>query len=151
MSSTYRLLCVSHDPAIEAHPLSDGWHSRTDAERAAVDVVADHEHCDILIFRISGALVEVGCPNRPGHAATCHPRIVVWADVALIRFLALAQRAPVGSPEQQLADRAPLPGCWRPERLTRIRDFLDLPEPIRSVGAQNERDFRAVARECGGS
>jgi hypothetical protein len=152
MSSTYRLLCLSHDPAIEAHPLSDGWHTRAEAEQAAVDVVPNHEGCDILIMRYSGDLVEVGCPNRPGHAGSYHPHIVVWADVTLIRFLALAQRAPEGTPERQLADRPPLPGCWKPERLHRIRHELHLPEPKpqpRSVGAQNEHDFHAVARSCG--
>jgi hypothetical protein len=51
MSSTYRLLCLSHDPAIEAHPFSDGWHTRAEAEQAAVDVVPNHEGCDILIMR----------------------------------------------------------------------------------------------------
>jgi len=131
VSSTYRIFCLSHDPAIDTEPLVDR-HVCAEAEQAAAAGVPGHEECDVLILRYSGALVEIGCPIRTQHGGWYHPHSVEWVDVIWLKLLMLAQRAPEGSPERQLAERAPMPGCWRPERLNRLRLELDLPDGVRS-------------------
>jgi len=127
VSSTYRIFCLSHDPAVEAVPLSDGWNSSAAAEQAAINGVPGHEECDVLILRYSGALVEIGCPNRrqDPHGRR-HPHATQWVDAIWLKLLSLAQRAPEGSPQRVLAERAPMPGCWWPERLRRLRVELDV-------------------------
>lgn len=127
MSRTYRLMCLSHDPAIDADAMRD-WNNRADAEHAATVGIWEHETCDVLILEYSGGLIEIGCPKRTrGHDGGRHPHETVWADVAWLRLLALAQRAPEGSVEQKLAG-APILRCWTPQRLRRLRNELALPE-----------------------
>ncbi|GAB3156369.1 hypothetical protein GCM10027258_62700 [Amycolatopsis stemonae] len=132
MSSTYRLLCLSHDPAIELDlEFSSGSGGRERAEAAVLGGVAGHEACDLLIGRYSYPLVELGCPDRSrGHRGGYHPHHTVWVDAIWIKLLALAQQAPEGSPQRQLAERAPMPGCWWPERLARLSTVLDLPSAV---------------------
>jgi hypothetical protein len=121
MSSTYRILCVSHDPAIalEQFEFQSGDDGRARAEEAVATGVADHPNCDLLIGRYSYPLVEVGCPPKPRHSGVYHPHNTEWLDVFWLRLLVAAQRAPEGSQERQLATGAP--GCWSPERLHRLR------------------------------
>jgi len=109
-----------------------GPDGRAKAEGAVLIGFADHPGCDLLIGAYSYPLVEIGCPDRSaGHPGGYHPHETKWVDATWIKLLALAQRAPEGSPERQLANRPPMPGCWRPERLYRLRYELDLPnEPL---------------------
>ena len=131
MSSTYRILCLSHDPAIviEYPEFSSGSNGRELAEAAVLRGIEGHEGCDLLIGRYSYPLVEVGCPDRSReHVGGYHPHDTKWVDASWLKLLYLAQRAPEGCPERQLAERAPMPGCWTPEHLHRLRNELALPE-----------------------
>jgi hypothetical protein len=56
VSSTYRVLCLSHDPAIVA---ADDFQRPEQAEEAIRDGMTNgHEHCDLMIGRYSYPLVD---------------------------------------------------------------------------------------------
>lgn len=124
MSSTYRILCLSHDPAL----VTDiEWSSGTDnvaaVERAARTGVPGHEACDVLIGRWSGSIVEFGCTKAvKDERHACWHNGAYWVDVLWLRLLALARRAPEGSTERMLAARADR--CWSPGRVDRLRHLL---------------------------
>ena len=51
MSSTYYVLCLSHDPAITVN--DSGYSSPEAAEEAIRDRASGHEACDLMIGRYS--------------------------------------------------------------------------------------------------
>lgn len=116
MSSTYRLLCLSHDPAICAGPEFGSNSAEDELNRAAE---TPHADCDLLIGRWSGALVEIGCPPR--HASTMHNRIE-WVDVRWLRLLTGA----IHSADTRLLALAEpcMRTCWTTQRLHRLRELL---------------------------
>ena len=129
MSSVYRVLCLSHDPATIA-----GEYDRPEAAADAItEGVDDHPRCDLLIGRYSYPLIEVGCPPFTGDVRAgqhrCYPHSVTeWADVAWLRILAAVhefgdERMQALAGETQLVH-------WSRERLRRLREQLgiDLPE-----------------------
>lgn len=132
MSSTYRILCLSHDPAIT---LEAEWQSGAGGRETAEAIAAnpgehketvDHVGCDLLIGRYSYPLVEVGCPGQPVHGKPrhhpWHPR-AHWTDVTWLRLAAAA----IGlyEPTVEIADALKgIAGCWSPERLRRLRNEL---------------------------
>lgn len=54
MSSSYRILCVSHTPALEVASGSDGWEwNRPEQALAGVTdsrVIAHHATCDLIVY-----------------------------------------------------------------------------------------------------
>lgn len=124
MSSTYRILCLSHDPAMTAG--ESDWQSGNGGREAAVECVSnrvalmpEHRDCDLLIGRYSYPLVEVGCPPSVGRH-----RDVEWVDVGWLRILArYAELAPAEFLADSLTSAVPA-GCWTPERLHRLRHEL---------------------------
>lgn len=125
MSSTYRILCLSHDPAIvlEEPEFHSGAAGHAGAEAAVAAGIDGHTDCDLLIGRYSSPLIEVGCPR---HGDTPHLHGANWLDIDWLRLLALAYRHPEGTPERQAADQ--VRACWSAERLHRLRNELNLPE-----------------------
>jgi hypothetical protein len=122
MSSTYSLVCVSHNPATW-----DSDHHSDDAAAAAQRSTLDtHPRCDLLIARVSGGLVEVGCPptrdQRGGHPCRTHTGIE-WARVELLRLLAAAHLSDDAA-VRKLAAQFP---CWSWERLRTLAADLGLP------------------------
>jgi hypothetical protein len=133
MSSTYRVLCLSHDPAMVA---ADGdWNRASMAEEAIAAGVEGHEQCDLLIGRYSYPLVEVGCPatkDNPGPHRCIHGG-TQWADVDWLRLLAIAQREPSDTELGRAAEEAGR-RCWSPERLRRLGPELGVgPQPVAGV------------------
>lgn len=129
MSSTYRVLCLSHDPAVIA---ADGdWNRREMAEAAIAEGIEDHGNCDLMIGRYSYPLVSLGCPSsapkRDGHAGRCCHRDTLWIDSAWLRLLLVAQREAMQGVIRVAADAAGS-RCWTPARLERLRNELNLPE-----------------------
>lgn len=148
MSSSYRILCLSHDPAIELEPEWDGptgpkgW---TEAVTAAAmpeddDRLAEHVTCDLLIGRYSYPLVEVCCPPmkrdvaKEFHSNGWHGNDQ-WVDLDWLRLLYAADRhllraAELGDEEDvelaEITQRLRRLGCWTPRRLRRLRQFLTL-------------------------
>lgn len=121
MSSIYRVLCLSHDPAIEA---ADGnWNRPEPAEQAIADGIDGHTGCDLMIGRYSYPLVALGCPrsaDTKGHiGSTCLHGSLIWVDAKWLRLLAVAQQDPASVAGQIAADGHFR--CWTPERLRRLR------------------------------
>lgn len=137
MSSTYRILCLSHNPAIELDP---EWNAPGEAvavatDPAALDALAAHTGCDLLVGRFSYPLIEVCCPpmNVRGIAGSSHLAGVYhshekWIDLDWLRLLDAAR---------ELRDNVdsgidPFPpvltkferSCWTPARLRRLREYL---------------------------
>jgi hypothetical protein len=129
---------MSHDPAIRVARWEN--HGRDDAIAATLDPasredLAEHEHCDFLIGRCSGGLVEIGCPPRTGLVFSGHPsyarhNATQWIDVKWLRLLYAAVHVyPIGehlaSAAKGITDR----GCWTPDRLRRLRIELGFEIP----------------------
>lgn len=116
MSSTYEIICLSHDPALAA---SGEWSSSAEALAAIAEGIAEHPSCELVVGRYSSPLVSVCCPrqkpddpNRPLHHGY-HPHSDDWVDANWLRLAVLA------GPEMSKAAR--LPGCWDYERARRLR------------------------------
>lgn len=131
MSSTYRVLCLSHDPAIVA---ADDFQRPETAEGAIAAGISEHEHCDLVIGRYSYPLVELGCPRtirttgqptppRP-NGITCYHSGTIWVDRDWLWLLAAAHQSP--DPGMRVAiDRGHSRQCLPWERLRRLRLELD--------------------------
>lgn len=123
MSSRYRIICLSHDPAIVV--LEPDWPQPDDPLRVLADRASlpEHANCELVVGRFSYPLVQVCCPqsmersNGPLHIGY-HPHSDEWIDAGWLRLLLAA------GPDA--AKRARVPGCWSYERANRLRLELDL-------------------------
>lgn len=126
MSSSYHVLCLSHDPAIVAASECRGSEG---AERLIASEIEGHERCDLVIMRVSGGPSEFGCPpvtDRAGQRrCNYHPHSTHWADVAWLRVLHIAYDA---DPDRVQECGAAL-RCWPLERVHRLRYHLGIVEP----------------------
>lgn len=126
MSSVYRVLCLSHDPAIVAADCD--WNDREDAEAAIRVGIPGHETCDLLIGRYSYPLIAVGCPpQRDGLACGGHSG-TLWIDRGWLQLLYQAQHEPTGKLLAAVSDQNAF-RCWTPQRLARIAAELDIRPP----------------------
>lgn len=130
MSSTYHVLCLSHDPALTATGAS--YNQAAEAEAAIRDDDLQHPHCDLLIARFSGGLVQLGCPptgSQPRtHQHWCRPhKATEWVDVPWLRVLAAARIARVLPDEITRSHRF---SCWPDVRLQRLRHEIGLDLPV---------------------
>lgn len=134
MSSTYRPICLNHNPALTidreiTRDAVEGFNNR--------DGLDGHADCDLVIGRYSYPLVEVACLGRqlpgPTGCKGYHTRIE-WTDKQWLRLLLAA--APSIDPKllQPLVS-----GCWPLDRLERLRAELDLPAPPVVDGAADAR------------
>jgi hypothetical protein len=123
MSSTYRPICLSHDPALVIdreirYDTIDQFNNR--------DGLDGHQTCDIAIGRFSYPLIEVACLGRqlPGPTGCkTHHGGTEWVDADWLRLLHAARP----TADSDLLRRHTF-GCWPPERLHRLRNELALPE-----------------------
>jgi hypothetical protein len=125
VSSSYSALCLAHNPALYIGPdlTCDEADHLTSRER-----LGDHQQCDIIIGRCSGALIELGCPGvqLPGPSACrVHHRGVEWTRVEWLRLLAVAAPLVPASVHERITAR----GCWPLDRLARLSLELGLPTP----------------------
>lgn len=132
MSSIYRILCLSHDPAI---PISTADFNRPEHAEAQVrSGVEGHETCDLMIGRYSYPLIEVGCPDstaRNGRRVPetpCFHGGTEWIGVEWLRLLAAALAGPKDSPAGQAAS-ASVFRCWTSRRVGRLWRELGVEEP----------------------
>lgn len=93
MSSTYRVLCLSHDPAIIVH--DPGYSRPESAEEAIRTGIAGHEACDLAIGRYSYPLVEFGCPasRDQQRKLRCTHGSAVWIESDWLRLLTAAYQS----------------------------------------------------------
>jgi hypothetical protein len=127
MSSDYRVLCLSHDPALVVTILE--WPNPDGAIAAAKDPAStpglgEHRGCDLMVGRYSYPLIEVCCVGKP-HCPFIHPP--EWINVEWLRLLYAAMTAPA-SPALAEAVGS-VPQCWRGPRVMRLRDELGVAEP----------------------
>ncbi|MFZ3473127.1 hypothetical protein ACODT3_10665 [Streptomyces sp. 4.24] len=123
MSSTYYILCLSHDPAT-----TEGEsYTFEEAEQRVTAGLETHPNCDLAISRSSGSIVEVACLTSKDRKADlhCYHSGLIWADANWLRLLAAAHQ----STDPAVRDVATKRGhrCWPPERIQRLRLELDLP------------------------
>jgi hypothetical protein len=124
VSSNYRILCLSHDPATIA---SDDYASPEAAEAAIIAGLSEHPECDLLVGRYSYPLVEVGCPPtttpRGSGQHNCYPHSQTeWAEVAWLRLLAAAHQS--GDDQMRALANDHHLAHWPWERLRRLRGEL---------------------------
>lgn len=102
MSSTYRLICLSHDPCLV---LGTEWQSANDGHNASEgalmsregsDEIETHADCDAVIGRWSGGLIQVGYMPYTD---------VRWIDAEWLRALALVAESVTAWPRGWSADR----------------------------------------------
>lgn len=128
MSSTYSVLCLSHDPAIIVH--DPGYNRPEQAEQAIRDGITGHEDCDLMIGRYSYPLVELGCPptlgakpRRLNGTTCCHSR-TDWTDRDWLWVLAAAYQSP-DLRMRAAIEKGHTRQCLPWERLRRLRVELD--------------------------
>jgi hypothetical protein len=122
MSSQYRLICMSHDPALI---ILDGEHREQFTPDREDDRMADHPECDVMIGQFSYPLVAVGCFGLTIQGSTecksTHNQIN-WMDVDWLRLLYLASKGTVPvSIYQPLLLR-----CWTMDRLYRLAPLMGI-------------------------
>ncbi|MER5815462.1 hypothetical protein [Streptomyces californicus] len=128
MSSTYRVLCLSHDPAIV---IDRDFNTPDDAVDGVASLVADHPRCDLMIGRYSYPLVEVACLSYAyrGGGPGCSHKQGKWVDAEWLRLLALAYDST--DLRVREAARKGRFSCWTPERLHRLRPELGIEDEAR--------------------
>jgi hypothetical protein len=135
VSSTYSVLCLSHNPSITA---AYDCGSPERAAQAIAEGIDGHEHCDLLIGRYSYPLVEAGCPDsreQPAKLRCVHGGIQ-WVRAEWLRLLDAAYR----SPDEAVKDAAKVfeSRCWSPERLSRLREELGIEAREPTAAAQGD-------------
>lgn len=103
MSSTYRLICLSHDPGLV---LDAEWHSGADGRNTSAGAllsregsaeIESHTQCDMAIGRYSYSLTEVGYVE--------YGSTVRWIDAEWLSVLAALPEPPAKWPRGWTADR----------------------------------------------
>jgi len=140
VSSHYVLFCVSHDPAIVFGGVSDhrDWSSPDLALAAIADRTTgparEHPHCDLLIGRYSGGLIEVCCSasrsNGPHHGSS--HREDIWIDPAWLRLLALSHPG-----HEEVAE---LRSCWSRDVALRLRRLLCIDDLLPTHDTEARRE-----------
>lgn len=131
MSSTYRLICLAHYPALvlpveyqDLHAAeAAGVRDTRSASEQTREVLAEHPGCDLVIGRWSGALIEFMCPGA-SHPATVHHGPSDWLDVKWVRLLSaclMSEDEPIRAQAQAIGQ-----GCWPASRVTRLMALLKL-------------------------
>ncbi|MFD3523873.1 hypothetical protein [Streptomyces sp. NPDC058653] len=127
MSSSYYVLCLSHDPAIlSTEHITPG--DAADTIRAGREL---HPGCDLVIEEVSGGPIEIGCsPAETRNAGPrCHHRDVEWTEVEWLRLLSRAHTST--DPKVVDALRQGRFTCWPPDRLHRLRGSLGIEDEVR--------------------
>lgn len=114
MSSTYRFLCLAHDPVIEVGGRAE-TQSLNEAvglaeRRATAPELVEHRGCRLLVGRFSAALVEVYDPK------TRH-----WLDIDTFHLLVAGRAAGVTEAILEPFTRR----GWDADTITRLRPYLE--------------------------
>lgn len=123
MSSTYRILCLSHDPATTT---GDDYRTPEAAERDIAKGIDDHPNCDLMIGRYSYPLVELGCPPSRDQRVKlrCTHGNTEWTDKEWLHLLAAAYQSEDPAVRQAVKDG--YHHCLPWDRLQRLRAELGI-------------------------
>jgi hypothetical protein len=128
VSSTYNILCVSHDPAILIE--TDEQKPAVVIERVLGAGVPGHPGCDLMVGRYSYPLIELCCVGFPFNAVNRpHPgwhRDPEWAEAGLLRVAAVSLLRFAGKDPAMDKALLQLPMCWTRPRLVSLRDELQI-------------------------
>jgi hypothetical protein len=137
VSSLYRILCLSHDPAIVIPDLE--WANSTGMECALAhvesrdfdDTLYLHRTCDLMGGRYSYPLIEVYCPPfRESKPSPCNRHSDgQWIDAHWLRLLSAVHTSfDVGSLSPITTAVGRIDKCWSKDRLRRLRVELQADE-----------------------
>lgn len=123
MSSNFSLICASHQPAIVLDGEYPDVRRALEALEPGAGLAAQHPHCDLIVGRWSGGLIELGClPSNAriyaGQPHTGWHRDVQWVDASWLRLMLLT------TPKQHATAR--IRGCWTQHRIATLHQVLDL-------------------------
>lgn len=131
MSSTYNLICASHDPALV---IGEDYHEfNFPMEQAGTrnnrDALGEHAYCDLLVGRFSYPLIEVACPG----GATCKPgfhswQYDSWVKVGWLRLLYAVYTTNTTALGAYNIEKLAIPCCWTRTRVLRLGKLLEMPE-----------------------
>lgn len=123
MSSSYHVLCLSHDPSIIA---SEHGHRPEPALEAIAAGVDGHAGCDLVVGRYSYPLVGACCPASPDQPAKlrCSHGRPQWIDRDWLRLLAAGYQTTDSLMEAEVKRSGD--SCWPWERLRRLCVELDV-------------------------
>jgi hypothetical protein len=123
VSSTYRILCLSHDPATTT---GDEYRTPDAAERDIAKGLDDHPNCVLMIGRYSYPLVELGCPPSRDQRTKlgCTHGGTQWTDKGWLLLLAAAYQSDDPAVKQAVTNGRHW--CLPQERLNRLRFELGL-------------------------
>ena len=125
MSSNYRLICLSHDPAIVV--TNDGDAPRSlEAALEARTHDTQHTHCDVIIGEYSYPLVSAYCIGSRNHTH----REPAGINVKWLRLLLAASVAPTNPGLTAAIAAFTGYGCWTPERVHLLRLELGVSEAV---------------------
>lgn len=124
MSSTYRPVCLNHDPALVT---SGEWSGLDQALTAVAAGVEDHADCDLVIGRWSGALISITCPPqatpRPVGPHSWHPHLPETIGIEWLWLLhAAGAHADLAGPLEWVRR---VNSCWIPDRLARLAGLIE--------------------------
>lgn len=131
MSSTYGLICLNHEPAIEfgdresvydPEPMIAAAKYPADHEAAS-----GHERCDLVVARYSYPIVEILCPGKGERALGCrwHDKPVGISDDHMRLLIAAYQSSDVPDwVTEPFSSR-----CWKRDRVLRLGPLLGLEPP----------------------
>lgn len=116
MSSSYRILCVSHTPALEVATGSDGWEwNRAEQALAAVTdsrVIGEHRSCDLIVY---GNYYTFYCPpNARCTHAGAEPFESSWITLAAAALQHDDLKARVET----------FTGCWTAPRIHSLAGYF---------------------------
>lgn len=125
MSSSFRPICLNHDPAILIGV--DGFPDYDNVAEALAAGWAEHPRCLVIIGQWSGGLVELICPgserNSPAeglrHRQSQHPAVHLYdreVEPVWLRYLAMSGeivRSAAGST-----------GCWTYDTAVKLKPIL---------------------------
>lgn len=114
MSSTYYLLCMSHDPATVITELGD-----PETLPTPDNIRESHPNCDLVVTRVSGAPVEFGCLGRDQGGSCRGHSGIEWVGAEWLRLLIVAQDARTED-IRKIRSQGSL-RCWDFGRLYRLR------------------------------
>lgn len=116
MSSTYRALCLSHQPALVIG--EPEWQTAAELEGVLADApkhLPEHATCELMGGAYSYPLVRLYCPGN-GCGGAHRGR---WMDIDWVRLVLAAYDSPA-NPRLTGALKF-VPKCWSYERLDRLR------------------------------
>lgn len=123
VSSDYRPICLSNNPALELEDVGN-----QDRGLAEVHARRVHDRCDIVLGRYSYPLIALGCLGDESWRTArrpCAHRDPEWIDIGWLRVLLIAYDAHAEDPELVTRVVRSAARCWPAARLEQLRPLVE--------------------------